>query len=829
MNSTDNMKLNSWIARFHLPMILGAAFLLRIIHLAVVNNLDLVKIPIIDSAYYHLMASDIAAGNLAGEGIFFMSPLYPYLCGLIYAVFGAMPIWVMLLQCALSVGTIFQLYKFAHKLLDRRTAAITAALAAIYVPFIFYDSTLLTASLILFLSSLILNYSLDSLNDSRRRILWKLGLTIGLSALARPLVLIFIPFLMLAQLLNGRKDWLKRSFVIMLATVVILFPIGIRNLIVGEEFVMTSSSGGMNFYVGNNAEATGIYWEAPFLSSYEPWNEEVEYRRHASEQSEKQLSAREAGRYWMRQSFDWMASNPSDYLQLILRKSLYFFNRAEFANNVSIYHAKDVSPLLRFNPIGFWLICPLGLAGMILLWRHNGWRRTQILWLWLIAYFAGAIIIFNAAEYRLPAVLVLICGAAYSITVLYDRFRKGNVESALRIIVLVLLFMPMVNLRTTFIRSGENARMDYFNYGNTLLKLGETEESIERFQNALAIDPYFAEGLHRLADAYYRTGQADKAVDIGRRIGLENPASIIEIIKSEAQVEGYALLQEGKLRKALAEFTAGGMTLAEAAAETLRITNLNLARVKYSEGDKEKALHIFREIRELDNQVDPSIAYNIGMLHWQFGNTDSAEFYAGEVLSMDSLNVHAGYLMAKIYKSTNREDLARKLISKVNPDSKQHHGLLEDVRKKLDDLTLQQKWLDALQIYGTYGKLGYEIEPEDKLRIARLQIEVNNFDQALDLMIPLKGKYSSSAELHYLIGRALFGQGQIDEAWESIRQSVTSDRDYIPPRIMFARHYMKLGKIKAAMKEMEDVSHLDIIEESLFREYHTLMDSLRRL
>ncbi len=828
MNSPQDYKQDSIIKRFHLPLVLAAAFTIRIVHLLFVKGNDLVRIPIIDSAYYHLMASEISHGNFVGDSIFFMSPLYPYLMGLIYAIFGSTPLWIVVFQIGLSVGTVYQHYKFTNKLINRRVAAIAALIAALYSPFIFYDSTLLTASLIMFLSSLILNYSHDSLSKDDSGALWKLGLTIGLSALARPLVLIFYPFLIFAHFQTKRKDWKKRSMTIVLATLVILIPLGIRNLIVGDEFVMTSSSGGMNFYVGNNADATGLYWEAPFLSSYEPWNEEEEYRRHASELVEKQLSNREASRYWSNQSLDWMINNPADYLFLLIKKSFYFFNRAEFANNVSYYYGKKVSPVLSLNPIGFWLICPLGLAGLILLWKHTGWRKSKLLWLWLMAYYVGALAIFNASEYRLPVVLVLLIGASFTISSLIDRFRQAQLEPALRIIALSLLFFPLINFRTSFTRSGENARMDYFNYGNTLLKLDRPEESIERFQNALLVDPYFAEGLHRLADAYYRTGQEDKAVEVGERIGLDDPASIIRILQNEAKFEGYALMQEGKLAKAMDEFTASGMTPEEAIAETTRISQLNHAKEIFQAGDKEGAIAIFKQIRENDSQIDPSISYNIAMLHFQNGDIDSAEFYATEVMDSDSMNIHGGYLLARIYKATNREDVAKKLIYRVNPEASRDTRLLKEIRINMDELTTVGKWLDALNEYGRYGKLGYEIDPEDKLRIGRLQLELGNHDQALELLLPLLDKYNSSSDLHYLIGRANMAAGQIDLGIEYIQKSIKIDPDFVPARILFARHYFGQGNIESAQKEIDAVSHLVISDQITRTQYIDLRDSLNR-
>jgi len=270
---------NAQTNRKILWFILAGALILRWLHLLIASSSDLVRIPIIDSSFYHQWAVSISKGNLIGDSIFFMSPLYPYFTGLVYAILGVAPWKIMAIQGLLGVTTVYFIFKIGSRLVNSRVGLIAAGSAAIYSPFIFYDSTLLTSSIILLLSALILNYSLEILLPESKdansdnglgfnpAVYWKLGVVIGLSALARPLVLIFIPFLILAFNHSFRENWVKRSLHVIIALVIILAPVGIRNLIVGEEFTLTTSSAGMNLYVGNNPDANGLYWEAPFLTS----------------------------------------------------------------------------------------------------------------------------------------------------------------------------------------------------------------------------------------------------------------------------------------------------------------------------------------------------------------------------------------------------------------------------------------------------------------------------------------------------------------------------------------------------------------------------------
>ena len=807
-------------------IILAGALVLRWVHLLIVSDSDLVRLPIIDAAFYHQWATAISNGDIIGNKIFFMSPLYPYITGFFYAVFGALPWRMMAVQGLISVVTVWLLYRWTSRVAGRRAGLIAAGIAAVYGPFIFYDSTLLTSSLILFISALILNFTQDALDNGNIGSLWKLGLAIGLSSLARPLALIFLPFVFLAFYINDRTTSFKRSLLVLVSTLILMIPVGIRNLIVGGELTLTTSSAGMNFYVGNNEDATGLYWEAPFLSSVEPQYEDEEYRLLASRAIERELTTREAGGFWMRKSFDWIIKHPGDYAKLLARKAFYFWSRAEFANNVSCYLGKAESPLLRFNPFGFWLIGPFGLAGLILMWKRRRWRRAQVPWLWLMAYFTGAMIFFVASEYRLPVLLTLFAGVGYLISEIVSHIRSRQWEPIMGIVVLALIFMPITNLRTNFIKSGENPRMDYFNLGNTYIKHGNYSKAIACFNKALEVDPYFEEGLHRLADAYYRNGMSDKAVEIGKRVGLKPPEDILKIVRGDALRSAYMLLDAGNFDAAIDEFAYAGWDSGKAAAETTRVSLLMQARVAFGQGRPDETLELFQQIRADDEFPNPSISFNIAFLFRQFNKLDSAEFYAGEALSIDSMNVPAAMLLADIYDLTDRLEDANRLRIRVNPNAADHKAILEEVRFEMDSLAAIGEWYDALEAYSRYGKYGYTSLPEDKLRIGRLQLEVGNLELSFRLLTDAEAGGIHSPMLYYHKGRVQLALEDTSEALTSFQRVVEIESDMIPARIALAKLYAAQGKTSKALRELESVSHLKILNPDLDSEYNSLRDSL---
>lgn len=815
--------------RTALKIILIAALTIRWIHLAIVSGSDLVHLPIIDSAFYHAWAVSIISGNVVGSSIFFMSPHYPYFMGFIYAIFGAKPIWVMIFQSILSTGTVWLLYRFSATVAGKRVGLIAASLATVYAPFIFYDSTLLTSSLILFFSAAILNLTLSTYHRPSPIQLLLLGLAIGLSALTRPLVLIFVPFLLIGFFLADRKSFIRCSVHVAIGLLIILTPVSIRNLVVGGEFVLTTSSAGMNFYVGNNPDATGLYWEAPFLSSAEPQYENEDYRRTASQQMEQDLTTRQAGRFWMVQSLDWIINDPISYIKLLGKKLFYFWNRTEFANNVSIHLGEWESPLLKYNPIGFWLIGPLGLSGLILLGVRLGWRKAQVAHFWALAYMTGCLMFFISSEYRLPIVLPLMLGTAYLISEMIRQLREKQTEAAFKLIALGLLFFPFMNFRTPFITSGDNARMDWFNLGNTLIKQYRYADAIPRFENSLSIDPYFAEGLHKLAEAYYRSGDLDNALAIGKRVGLVYEKGILKIIRGESMHEAYALLHEGNFSAAFKEFIFAGWDSSKAIAETARIGKIRDAQDAFSKGEFEVSLDLFREAYAEDSLKTPSLGYNIALLHWKFGSPDSTEYYVNRVLTVDSLNAPAIELMSRVYNATGRQDKAAQILRRISPETELQDRLLPMIRVEMDSLTSLGLYHEALEAYARYGKQYFpETLPEDKVRLGRLQLEVGNSDLALRLLEEAESSGIESYHLSLYQGMALVDLNRTSEALPLLQKAAVTDPDQPEARIILAELYLAANKNDLAWKATEAINHLDIVSPEWSKRYKAIRAKLQK-
>src|SRR4030095_15965940 len=87
------------------------------------------------------------------------------------------------------------------------------------------------------------------------------GMVWGVQTLNRPNVLIAALGVALAMAIAFRR--VKPPAFLLAGLPIGLSPVGIRNVVVSGEWTLVSSHGGLNFYIGNNPNATGFYQNVP--------------------------------------------------------------------------------------------------------------------------------------------------------------------------------------------------------------------------------------------------------------------------------------------------------------------------------------------------------------------------------------------------------------------------------------------------------------------------------------------------------------------------------------------------------------------------------------
>ncbi len=364
------------------------------------------------------------------------------------------------------------------------------------------------------------------------------GVAIGLSALARPNALILLPafgLLFLWWAWRGKHtDDRQRAdhprpqadtgtsslsvlsyrravlwFVILTAaTVAVIFPAMLRNVRLGGEFSLTTSSAGMNFFVGNHEQSIGLYTEVPWLLSAEPADEAEGYRQEAMRRTGQPLTDLAASRYWFGEALEWIVHNPLDWLALEAKKLAWFFHNEEPPNNVSFYGVAEYSPVLR--ALGWFRFGVLFAFALPALLFFGGWRMhlPRVL---VLAYLVANLLFFVAGEYRYPIVGVLIPLAVMTIFRIAGWIRARDPIPALRTGILVLVLILVTHIPYTTMRTIASSETDYFNWGSVSYANGDLTNASLLFSAALAERPGWEEAHLQLAFVFRDMGLHDMA------------------------------------------------------------------------------------------------------------------------------------------------------------------------------------------------------------------------------------------------------------------------------------------------------------------------------
>lgn len=469
--------------------LMALALLVRVTYWAEARHLSLVQVPTGDAATYVYLAEQLGHdGPLAPKHqAYQQAPLYPfvlYTLGSMGLDLGAVRIFQFFLGAA---GT--ALLALAGFRWGGRLGGIVAGLgAAIYGPFVFFESDLLSISVAVFLIELALYFW----GSGRKS--WLAGLSFGAAALAQPNFLIAgVLAAAMSWLWPRRLGWPNRRAVVGLLIGLAAFPLLTltRNVVVSGQPILISANGGINFFIGNNPAADGTFHLPPdsgllnrteglFLSA-------KEVAEHALR---KPLPPAAVDRYWWLKGVDFWLTEPGRALGLTLGKLILSLNNAEVPSHYDYEFFRGEVGVLRYLPTFGWLL-PLGGVGLALAWR----RRRESLALLCLAFLVSIIPFFITGRYRLPLAVFLWPAAGVAVAEIWalrqHRLAVGTLAGAAAAYA-VLTFFPLY--------SSGNTRAHMLNVeATTLVERGRLDDAERTLHEALAISPNHPEVLNNLA------------------------------------------------------------------------------------------------------------------------------------------------------------------------------------------------------------------------------------------------------------------------------------------------------------------------------------------
>ena len=555
----------------------------------------------LDTAAYIGLARDVVRGNLALGGLYFVPPLYLYVLALLLRLWDSI-IWVRLVQIAFGTAATALVFRTAEVWHGRRAAWFAAGLTAFTGVFTFYEVLLLPSALDPFLAALSLYFLSRLLTGTgsfgRTQTAFMAGLAFGAFALNRPNVLLATAGVVLVMLAARRSRLALR---LAAGLVLALLPLLARNYVVARDIAPVSSHGGVNFYIGNNAQADGTYRAVDGIAS--PVAAQRDTARQAAERAiGRTLNDSEVSAHFYGLGWKWILDEPVSAARLFARKLAYTFNAANPAPNYSFsYYVRDEHNLLRYLPVGAWLLVPLGLAGVWIARPLDPVHRRAF-WVWVSfvpCYAISVAVFFVTTRHRLPLLVPLCVTAGGAVDALAHafagaRFRNGmsagseaNTERTryrLAGLALVGVFAAFAHwpFKLDEGRAEETTRMALWLIGQD--RPEEAEARITQIER----DHPAASMLHfRAGRAFMAKGRTDAAIRHFERARSANPG------QGEIDLTlGQALLEARRPKEAIPHLRRAMETGSQTS-----LAGFHLARAHAAAGDRASALQVLQGVR----------------------------------------------------------------------------------------------------------------------------------------------------------------------------------------------------------------------------------------
>jgi tetratricopeptide (TPR) repeat protein len=398
-----------------------------------------------------------------------------------------------------------------------------------------------------------------------------LGIDLGCLALTRENSLILAGAIVFWALVHPNLPWARRAtvaavFVVGLSGV--LLPVALRNKIVGDEWHLTTSQAGANFYIGNNARASGV------PSSLREGRGSPEYEQEdatdlAQVALRRRLTPAEVSQYWTAQAITFIRSQPGAWLRLMARKTALLVNRSEWIDTESQDSYEEWSTVLRAGAwVGhFGVLVPLALVGVIATWRARA--KLWVLYLMAGAYAASVVMFYVSARYRFPLAPFLLLFAAAGVVSLPGLFRGRTPAHVTGIVAAVAALAILANWPMLW---GDLMRaITENNLGTSLQEEQRLDEAAAHYRRALSIRSDYAPAYNNLGVVLLAQGRPAEAV-----AAYEHAHTLMPAYPDPEYNLGNALLRVGKTAEAIDHFKKA-LTLAPGSADVYNNLGIALA------------------------------------------------------------------------------------------------------------------------------------------------------------------------------------------------------------------------------------------------------------
>jgi 4-amino-4-deoxy-L-arabinose transferase-like glycosyltransferase len=530
-----------------------------------------------DGAVYEAAARDILEHPPLGSEAFYLQGAYAYLLAIGMSI-RAWPSLGLLVQLLVAFATLLVFHRCAIAMWGRRAGLMCSIALLAHPGLMFYENKYVSAELGIACNVLALAGFVALLRShvdparARTRLpaCLALGFASGLAILARPNLVLALPFTLLAilALSPASRNWRALSLSLCTATLGLLLalaPMAARNLAVtGYPDIGPVHAGGTSFFIGNNPKSKGVWNDGDLLSAnLGTESEELTDALGIDSTLPERERARAIGDALYQRSFDWIAENPGTWIELELRKLWLTLGDQQLTQDYDWLGERELIPWAHRIGVSFSLLLALALLGAGAVfgqrWRplerdtdpptlvHTPATRRALAWFLvgqLGAALAANLLFFTSAQHRLPLIvpLALLAGPGLLALLADIRGRLTPTEptTPTRPLPTWLLLAALLALaqgpwpRT---RAQTPHPVHYYNLALAQDSLGEPRDALATLDRAIELRPDHA--IFRLRRTHLRVRLLDYA-------GAAEDLAVIDQLAANEGVPAW-VLQEAEL------------------------------------------------------------------------------------------------------------------------------------------------------------------------------------------------------------------------------------------------------------------------------------------
>ena len=519
-------------------------------------------VPVVDAETYHTMACALL-GRVTSDssyalqrevdathaGFFWQPFFYPFFLSVVYFFAGPSILTAKIVQMAIGGATCSLTYLLGRVVFSRKVGVVAAVIVAFYGPLIFLEGELLGEGLAAFWSLVLI---LLFLRLRGARSYWTplaIGFFGAVAVLTRPT---FLPFLIAASIwaawvlyrAGGRGKLLPALCNGLAGFIIVAFPVAWLNYSRTGNFAILPSSGGINFYIGNNPDVSKTLTIRPGWA----WEQLTTWPEREGVQGDAKQQA-----FFYGQVRKYAMEHPLSFVGGIATKAVRFISGREIPRNYDVYVFGRWSSLLaamvwKAGPFGFpfGLLLPLVVAGVVCSWR----RIPVVLVLFILIYSLGVIMVFVTGRYRVPVIPPMSVIAAAGAVGLVDLLRcarwrrlaltvaclavtvaagtvpgpfpeeQGYYEAELYFDLGVVhrrMSPPRYAKAEEYLRKAVEIKGDYVDayneLGNMRALQGDLAGAYDNYLRAVTLDPTHAKAIHNVGLMALKLGRNDEAIE----------------------------------------------------------------------------------------------------------------------------------------------------------------------------------------------------------------------------------------------------------------------------------------------------------------------------